>query len=83
MRCPRRASTGCACRVYCASRADAADAAARAALDLFDAIIGGSLAARLRPGDLETLRGVEAAAAAALRAALAAYQEHEEVNENE
>lgn len=78
MRCPRRVSTGCACSTWCASRADAADAAAAAALDLYQAIVAGGLGARLRPSDRAILHDVEAAAARALRAALADYATHEE-----
>lgn len=81
MRCPRRASTGCACSMWCASRADAADAAARAALDLYEAVVSGGLGARMRPSDRAMLHGVEAAAARALRAALVNYSEHEEKND--
>lgn len=78
MRCARREAHACKCSTWCASRADAADAAARAALDLYEAIVAGGLGARLRPSDRAVLHGVEAAAARALRAALADYAQHEE-----
>lgn len=78
MKCAQREARACKCSTWCASRADAADAAARAALDLYEAIVAGGLGARMRPTERAMLAAVEAAAARALRAALAQYATHEE-----